>query len=57
MLHPNNLGEALISNPKFLESGRGSLTQVNDDDDDDDDDDDLFCPLNQFYVFFYSNNI
>jgi hypothetical protein len=29
MPHPNNLGETPLSSPKFLESEKGSLTQVN----------------------------
>ena len=29
MSHPSNLNETLVSSSKFLESGRESLTQVN----------------------------
>jgi hypothetical protein len=32
MPHPSNLDETPVSSSKFLEFGRGSLTQVNNDD-------------------------
>jgi hypothetical protein len=45
MSHPSNLGEAPLSSPKFLGSGRGSLTQVNNNNNNNNN--------NNFYVFFF----
>jgi len=50
---PKQFGSDALPNPKFLQSGRGCQTQVNNNNNNNN----WFYPSNQIYFFFDSNNI